>query len=152
MQTELTPLARWLQAELDKRSLSQVNAAAAIGVGTGTISEIIRRGHIPKIDTLFRIADYFDTPRDKVVRLAANLPPPGVKSTSRLKDDYLIEELVDAFRQIPDQFKPDVLQQLQLMVRLANQPPARFIGDEEPNPEPQEPADDDEENQETQAA
>jgi hypothetical protein len=37
------------------------------------------------------------------------------------------------------------------MVRLANQPPARFIGDEEPNPEPQEPADD-KENQETQAA
>jgi hypothetical protein len=38
------------------------------------------------------------------------------------------------------------------MVRLANQPPTRFVADKEPNPEPQEPADDDEENQEAQAA
>ena len=44
-----------------------------------------------------------------------------------------------------------ILQQLRCMVRLANQPPARFIGDEGLDPEPEEPVHDEEEDQETQA-
>jgi len=31
-------------------------AAARAGVGVGTISQILRKGHIPKLDTLFRLA------------------------------------------------------------------------------------------------
>lgn len=149
MQTERTPLGRWLHAELKARKLNQLRAAAAIGIGTGTLNDIIRRGHVPKIDTLFRIADYFDASREKVLRMAANLPPRGVERGSRWEDDYLVEELVEEFHKIPDEFKPDVLQQVQLMVRMTNRPAALFVGDDDLNPEPQEPVDDDEE-EETQ--
>lgn len=45
-----------------------------------------------------------------------------------------------------------ILQQLPRMVRRANQPPARFAGDTEPDPEPEEPVHDEEEHQEAQAA
>jgi hypothetical protein len=38
------------------------------------------------------------------------------------------------------------------MVRLANQPPVRFVGDDELSPEPQEPIDDEKDDPETQAA
>lgn len=147
MKTKPTSLGRWLQGELEKRKLNQLRAAAAIGIGTGTLNDIIRRGHVPKIPTLFRIADYFDTPREKVLRLAANLPPQGVKGDGDPERDYLIYELVEAYRKIPDEFKLDVLQQVRLMVRITNRPAGLSVGDDDLNPEPQEPVDDDEETQ-----
>jgi hypothetical protein len=100
MQSEPTPLPRWLQAEMDKRKLNQLNAAASICAGTSTVDDIIRRGHIPKIDTDFRIADYIEAPREKVLRLAANLPPSGVLGNASPEDDSLIHELVEEFRKI----------------------------------------------------
>jgi hypothetical protein len=70
----------------------------------------------------------------RLLRIAADLPPdpagPGPE------DDYLIQELIDEFRRIPDEFKPDVLQQVQLMVRLSTLPTHRFIADDPPNPDP----------------
>lgn len=104
MQSEPTLLTRWLQAEMDKHRFSQLDAAAAIGVGTGTVHNTIRRGHLPKIDTLFRIAGYFDAPREEVLRLAASLPPRDGIGNASPEDDYLVHELVEEFRMIHEGF------------------------------------------------
>jgi hypothetical protein len=47
------------------------------------------------------------------------------------QDEYLIQDLLEAFRKVPDDRKPLVLQQVQLAVRLATLPPVRMIGEEE---------------------
>ena len=129
-----TALGTWLQTQLDRHNLNQMTAAAQIGVGVGTISDILRRGHIPKIDTLFRIADHFGTPRERILRIAADLPPDPAGPDP--EDDYLIQELIEEFRRIPDEWKPDVLQQVRTFVRLSTLPTHRFIADDPPDPHP----------------
>ena len=137
MAVAFTALGTWLQRQLDRHNLNRMTAAAQIGIGVGTINQIIRRGHIPKIETLFRFAGFFGTPRDRILRIAADLPPNP--SDPDPQADYLIQELSAEFRRIPDQYKPDVLQQVQLIARLSTLPTHRFIADAPPNPHPQEP-------------
>ena len=66
----MSELAAWLRAELNRRGLTQNVVAVYAGVGQATISDILNKGHVPKVETLFRLADYFETPRDAVLRLA----------------------------------------------------------------------------------
>ena len=129
MAVATTVLGTWLQRQRKLRQLNQMTAAAQIGV-----SDIIRRGHIPKIETLFCFADFFDVPRERSLRIAADLPPNP--SDPDPQADYLIQELSAEFRRIPDQYKPDVLQQVQLIARLSTLPTHRFIADDPPNPDP----------------
>jgi len=129
MATATTALSRWLETELRRRSLSQMALAASAGVGIGTISGILHRGHIPKIDTLFRLADTLNTSRERVLRLAADLPPEPEGGDEA--DDYLIPELLDEFRQLPDEWKLAALEQVGTLRRLAELPPVRFVGGEE---------------------
>lgn len=129
MATATTALSRWLEGELRRRSLSQMALAASAGVGIGTISGILHRGHIPKIETLFRLADTLETSRERVLRLAADLPlePAGDDQP----DDYLIAELLEEFRQLPDEWKLAALEQVGTLRRLAERPAMRVIGGEE---------------------
>jgi transcriptional regulator with XRE-family HTH domain len=124
-------LAAWLQEQLEARDLTQQTAAIHAGISPSTLSEIISGGHIPKIETLFRLADYLETPRETLVRLAARMPIPDSDPVDEDDSEYLIPELLEAFRKLPDDVKPVVLQQVQLFIRLSNRPPMRFIGDEE---------------------
>jgi hypothetical protein len=48
------------------------------------------------------------------------------------QEDYLVQALLDAFRQVPDDWKPEALAQVQMFVRLAGRPSVRFVGDDEP--------------------
>jgi transcriptional regulator with XRE-family HTH domain len=129
MATATTALSRWLETELRRRSLSQMALAASAGVGIGTISGILHRGHIPKIDTLFRLADTLNASRERVLRLAADLPPEPEGGEE--EDDYLIPELLEEFRQLPDEWKLAALEQVGTLRRLAELPPMRIIGGEE---------------------
>ena len=127
-------LAHWLQYQLRARGLTQTAVSVHAGVSPATISQMLNQDHIPRIETLFRLADYFDTPRDKILRIAARMPigddqPPE-------ENDYLIEELVDEFRQVPDEWKEEAVRQIQMFRRLADHPPARFIGEEEGDNDP----------------
>jgi transcriptional regulator with XRE-family HTH domain len=108
-----------------------MKAAAAAGVGVGTVSDIIRRGHIPKLDTLFRLADRFDTPREQLLRLAADLPPLSDRLAEEEDDTYLLGELLAEFRRVPDEWKPVAVEQVALFARLARRPPARFVGEDD---------------------
>jgi len=125
----MSTLAEWLKGQIEAHDLTQQKVSVYAGVSGATLSDILNRGHIPKIELLFRLADYFETPREQVLRLAARMPIEGSEPVDQ--DDYLIQELLEAFRQVPDDRKPLVLQQVQLAVRLATLPPVRLIGEEE---------------------
>ena len=128
-------LGRWLETEMGERSLNQKSVAAGTGISIGTISDIVRKEHVPKTSTLLRLADYFGTPRAQVLFMAAGVPYPladGSREWSAdAEDEFLIRELIAEFRRIPDEWKVDALAQLQFMSRLAQRPRMRIIGGEE---------------------
>jgi transcriptional regulator with XRE-family HTH domain len=121
-------LAQWLKEQLRARNLTQQAAAVHAGVSGGTLSDILNKDHIPRLDILFRLADYFDTPREYLVRLAARMPLEDSQPVDTGQEDILAEELLAEFRKIPDEWKPEVLAQMRIFVRLANLPTVRFIG------------------------
>jgi len=127
-----TSLAQWLENQIQNHNLTQQATAVYAGISGATLSEILNKGHLPRLEILFRLADYFDTSREYVVRLAARMPINDSRPIDR--DDYLVQELVDAFRQVPDDWKPEALAQVQMFVRLANRPSVRFVGDDAPSP------------------
>lgn len=65
-----TTLARWLakkmsQAthhETDMPGISQRYLSQQIDVSQSQLSDILKNGHVPQPNTLFVLADYFDTP------------------------------------------------------------------------------------------
>jgi len=124
-----TKLSAWLRSQLQERNVKAYIVAANTGVGVATMSDILTKGHIPRIDTLIRLADYFHAPREAVLRIAAGLPLAGRPSPQ--DDDYLIDELNEAFRQIPDEWKLDALAEVKSWVRLApKRPTVHIIGAE----------------------
>lgn len=142
MSATITALARWLRRELQRRELTQAAASVYAGVGSATLSEILNKGHIPKVETLFRLADFFGTPREQVLRVAGHLPPRPTSSPEVTDvpagDEALIQELLEEFRRVPDEWKPVVVEQMAQFRRLAELRPVRMVGeDEDPAPEPQ---------------
>lgn len=69
----MSNLGKWLQAELLRRELTQGQVAVYSGVSQATISDIIKKEHIPRVDTLFRLADYFNVSRAFILRLAGHI-------------------------------------------------------------------------------
>ena len=140
MANETTALGTWLEAQLERRQLSQMNAAAEMKIGVSTINDILRRGHIPRVRTLLRLADYFDTPREQVLRLAAGLPAePGLAEPDAGPEQMvLLQQLLQEFRRLPDEWKPHALQQIVALRRLSELPSVRIIGAAEEEPHGQE--------------
>jgi transcriptional regulator with XRE-family HTH domain len=134
-----SPLAQWLRAQLDKRGLTQNQVAVYAGVSAATLTDILRNGHIPKAETLCRLADYFDASRIDVFVLAGHLQRadqlPGAPEPGH-DDGDLTWQLLHHFRRIPDEWKPDAVDQIQWIARLAKRPPYRIIGDEPDEPQP----------------
>ena len=139
MGARTTALGRWLRHELNRNGLTQNEAAFHAGVASATLSEILNKGHVPKVETLFRLADYFHTPRVEVLRVAGHLRLEGNLDLD-LADEPLIRELVEEFRLVPDEWKPVAVQQIAQFRRLAELRPVRMIGEEAPA-DPEAPAD-----------
>ena len=135
-EVQMADLATWLRAELARRELTQNAAAVYAGVGQATLSDMLNKGHVPKVETLFRLADYFDTPREQVLRLAGHLPPAGSRSASDSVDDAtdedeeLIRALLEEFRRVPDEWKVIAVEQVAQFRRLAELRPVRMVGEE----------------------
>ena len=127
-------LSRWLRREIERRGLTQNAAAVHAGVAQGTLSAILARGHVPKVETLLRLADYFETPREEVLRLAGHLPPrpadPAAMETSPAAQDHLVRELLEEFRKVPDEWKEMAIAHVELVAQMAQRPPVRIIGDD----------------------
>ena len=135
----MTELAAWLQAKMQERGYTQIQTAVHTDIAQGTISDILNKGHIPRMEGLFRLADHFGTSRVDILILAGHLQrgdqmPRGEKPQPDSRD-YLINELVETFRQIPDAWKPEVINQARIFLRLANHPSVRIIGQEEDVPQ-----------------
>ena len=145
----MTKLSSWLQSELQKRQLTQNQAAVYAGVGQATVSDILNRGHIPRVETLFRLADFFGTPREEALRAAGYLPPaprvigaeedPDGEDQEAGRDEALIHALLREFRQVPDEWKPVAVLQVAQLRQLDALRPVRVIGEEEAEPGEREP-------------
>jgi transcriptional regulator with XRE-family HTH domain len=120
-------LSNWLREELRERGLTQNQVAVYANVGQATISDMLTKGHVPKVETLFRLADFFGVSREQVLRFAGHLPPAAAEPED--KEDALIEALLAEFRRVPDEWKPVVVQQVAQFRRLDELRP-RVIGEE----------------------
>jgi transcriptional regulator with XRE-family HTH domain len=121
-------LAEWLEDELERRGLTQAKLAVYADVAQATVNNIMRKGHIPRIETLFRVADYLGVDRVEMMVLAGLLrpadqllreghrPPPQPPA-----DDPLVMQLLEEFRRVPDEWKPELIQVARLFQRLARQ-------------------------------
>ena len=141
----MSDLATWLETQMQRRSLSLLRTALLTRVGAGTLSSILHAGHIPKLVTLFRLADFFDTPRLDVVRLAAGEELEETEVVGR-ESDAMVRKLVREFERLPDEWKAEAVAQVEMMNRLnelSTRSRARVIGDE---------ADDEEADEETAGA
>lgn len=139
----MTELGRWLREQLKERDLTQSETAVYAGVGQATLSDIINKGHVPKVETLFRLADFFHASREQVLRAAGHLPPLGASTDSAEEDDVawmqssdLVRALLREFRRLPDEWKPIAVEQVAVFRRLAEMgsptPGARARDEESP--------------------
>jgi transcriptional regulator with XRE-family HTH domain len=129
----MTELADWLREQMQARNYTQIQAAVHAGVSQGTISGILQKGHIPRLDALFRLADHFGASRVKILQIAGHLQRGDELPRGRPQPDhadYLIDELLAAFDKVPEAWRPEVISQLEIFVRLAERPPYRLVGDE----------------------
>ena len=126
----MADLRGWLRTELKERGLTQAEVAVYSGVGQATISLMLREGYVPKVETLFRLADFFHVSRERVLRLAGHLPP-AVDPDAEQPEDPLVEALIAEFRRVPDEWKEVAVQQVAQFRRLAELRPVRIIGEEE---------------------
>lgn len=127
----MADLKGWLRTELKERGLTQAEVAVYSGVGQATISDILRKGHVPKVETLFRLADYFHVSREQVLRLAGHLSPAaGADAEAEADEDPLVEALLMEFRRVPDEWKEVAVQQVAQFRRLADLRPVHIIGEE----------------------
>jgi hypothetical protein len=67
----------------------------------------INHDHLPRLEILFR--------------LTARMPTEGSQPVDQ--DGYLAEELLHEFHRLPDDWKPEAVNQLRLLLRLSTQPP-----------------------------
>jgi hypothetical protein len=128
----MSDLATWLETQMERRSLSLLRTALLTRVGAGTLSSILHEGHIPKLVTLFRLADFFHTPRLDVVRMAAGeeLEETGVEGR---EDEALVNKLVREFQRLPAEWKLEAVAQVEMMNRLnelSARGQAHIIGEE----------------------
>ena len=138
----MSGLAVWLRDQLEQRGLTQNALAVYANVSQATISDILNKDYIPKVEALFRLADYFGTSRDTILRLAGHLPPeqnPAVLPTDlQAKADEIMaiwERLMRIDPESAHRLASIALMQAE-MVRLAAE--TRLRGESKPQPtEPQ---------------
>jgi hypothetical protein len=64
-----------------------------------------------------QLSDTATSPADIAARM-----PTGEGQPPEEQDDYLIEELVEEFRQIPDEWKEEAVRQVAMLRRLSERP------------------------------
>ncbi len=131
-----TPLGSWLRQKFDERHLSLRQAETETGVGKITLSQILTKGHVPRVQILFRLADYFEVPHLEILIAAGVVTPadrlPGAPQPGEAPvDENLLEwRLIDEFRRLPPEWQEGAVEQIQWMRRLAEVEKLRKAGDD----------------------
>ena len=130
-------LAAWLHSQLRERHVTAETVAADARVGEATISGILHKGHSPKIETLFRLADYFGTSHLDILFISGHLqwgdqlpgaPMPGQPHSDESNMEW---QLIQEFRRVPAELRPDALAAVHMFTRAAKRPAYRIIGEDE---------------------
>jgi transcriptional regulator with XRE-family HTH domain len=130
-------LADWLKDKLQERGMTLHAASVRSGVAIATLSDILHQGHVPRVETLFRLADMFDTGRVDILMIAGHLRRgdelPGAPQPGRdhHDEDNLEWQLVHEFRKLPVEWQPDAVEQVRWIARLVKRRRYRLIGSEE---------------------
>jgi transcriptional regulator with XRE-family HTH domain len=130
------PLAAWLQAEMKERGLTQTALSERAGVAVATINDILTKNHIPKIETLFRIAGALDTSHLDILlitghlRRADTLPGAPQPGQDHHDEDDLEWQLLYEFRKLPANVQPEAVNQIRWIARLSSRPRYRLVGSE----------------------
>ena len=79
----MADLAQWMRSRLDRHDMTQAAASVDAGVGRATSGDILNKGHVPKCEILFRLAetcgiDGVAMLRPKVSDVRSPLPSPGM--------------------------------------------------------------------------
>ena len=133
----MTPLSTWLRAQMKERGLNQTALTARAGIAAGTVNDILRKGHIPKIETLFRLADALEVSHIDIMLVTGHLRRgdtlPGVPTAPPDHDAESNMEwrLIEEFRRIPRDLRPDALAAFQTIARLVKRPRFNLIGEED---------------------
>ena len=134
-------LADWLRSQLKERNVKAYTVAVHAGIGTATLNDILHKGHIPKIETLFRLADYFGVSRVDILLITGHLqrgdqlpgaPQPGQPHSDESDMEW---QLIEEFRRVPPELQPEALAAIRMFARLAKRPTYRIIGEGEPEGE-----------------
>lgn len=89
------------------------------GLSSETIASIVRRGSVPRPDTLRALADALDGDFDYMMRLAGHLPalPPSHFEELGAEESHQLEELLDLWKAVKER-DPDSLGRLMRMARM----------------------------------
>lgn len=86
----MSDLGVWLENQIKQRGLTLNATAVYSGVSAATLSDMMNKDHVPKVELLFKLADYFETPRNRVLELA------GYLESEPKKDNHVDPYLRDA--------------------------------------------------------
>ena len=78
-----------------ERNLGQKELAAYLSLSTGTISNYENGVHYPDLDTLCKLADYYDVTTDYLLNRTSSRYSTR-KMEQRLNRDYTLSDVVDA--------------------------------------------------------
>ena len=104
-----TPLAVWLRAQMQEHGLTQTALAVRAGVAAGTVNAILKQNHVPKIKTLFQLADALETSRLDILlvfgilRRAGTLPGAPEPRNDQADESHFEWRLNEEFRRVPPQ-------------------------------------------------
>ena len=135
-----TPLAAWLRAQMKEHGLNQAALSARAGVAAGTLNEILLRAHMPKVETLFRLADALDTSHLDMLLITGHLRRgdelPGARTAppDHEAESNMEWRLVEEFRRIPRELQPDALAAIRTISRAEKRLRYRVIGDDVVDP------------------
>lgn len=94
--TTMETFAEWLQKELNSRNMTQSDLSRTAGLGSGTLSNILRGTRSIGYEAVLKIANAFNLPPEIVFRAAGMLPNKPEKKEIVEKILYVISELPES--------------------------------------------------------
>jgi transcriptional regulator with XRE-family HTH domain len=109
-------LASWLRLQLLRHNLSQRQFANEIGLSTGLVSNILAGKHVPKVNTVRLLADFFQADEATVLEIAGLLTMQDLPTEL----DPEVKELIRRLNRLEDTERRVILTQVNQFIDLLN--------------------------------